>query len=85
MRLYLAEAPLQCREQTVEAGDIYMAQKGQYWLVICVNGNGASIVVYDKTGWPQSVQRYATSYIGSKQRVGKVELPTLEVEWDLNT
>jgi hypothetical protein len=41
-----------------------------------------SIVVYDKTGLPQSVQRYARSYLSEKRLVGKVELPMLDVTWE---
>lgn len=81
MMLNLENEPLPLREAAVEAGQLYLSQKGMYWLVIAVNGNGASIVVYDRSGLPQSVQRYAVSYLREKTLVGRAELPTLDIEW----
>jgi hypothetical protein len=82
MILNMENLPLALYSGEVEAGNIYQSQKGQFWLVVCVNGNGVSIVVYDKTGLPQSVQRYARSYLSEKRLVGKVELPMLDVTWE---
>lgn len=83
MFLNLANEPEQLREKQVTPGDIYMSQKGQYWLIVAEKNGRASIVVFDHTGLPTAVQTYGTAYIASnKQRVGTAVLPTLDVEWE---
>lgn len=82
MLLNMEGLPLPLQIGEIEAGQIYQSQKGQFWLVVCVNGNGCSIIVYDKSGMPQSVQRYARSYLAEKRLVGRVEVPVLNVEWE---
>jgi hypothetical protein len=83
--LNLQNEPCELKTQACEPGDLYMSSKGQYWLIVAVKNGRAALIVYDQNGIPTAVQTYGSSYIESnKRRVGRVEIPTLEVEWEPN-
>lgn len=85
MMLDLNNEPEALQDQAVEPGDLYLSQKGEYWLIVAEANGRAALVVYNRNGIPRAVQTYGTSYIANnKRRVGRVELPLLPVEWEPN-
>lgn len=87
LTLNLAGAPIEVmRTNYPEPGDVYSKAGGQagFWVVVATGNTGCYVLAFDLEGQVTGANRYGISYFrdNSHRRVGRVEVPSFNVEWD---
>jgi len=84
MNLNMTNIPQYATGREVEVGNLYLNQKGDYWLVVSVGPVSGDVHVlrYNRDGWVTGAMRYGTHYLRDKPLVGHVEMPLLNVIWE---
>lgn len=74
------------RSPSPEVGDVYSKAGGQpgFWVVVAVIPTSCIVMAFDMTGQVTGASRYGASYFrdNDHRRVGRVEIPTFNVEWE---
>jgi hypothetical protein len=87
LKLELGGAPPEVmRTNYPEPGDVYSKAGGQpgFWVVVAVTENATTVLAFDMEGQITGAQRYGIHYFRDNmhRRVGNVEIPMFNVEWD---
>ena len=83
-------APEAAFESVVQPGDIFKKAGGSpgFFMVVAISKNGmgemAHVVGYDTDGRPTSTASYGLHYFARNlvRRLGRAELPPLNVQWE---
>lgn len=89
LTLNISDAPPEVmRSDWPEPGDVYSKAGGQpgFWVVVSVTPNGSQccVLAFDMQGQVTGASRYGLHYFrdNSHRRVGRVEIPSFNVQWD---
>jgi len=87
MKLDLSGAPSSAIEnESPQVGDIYRKAGGPpgfWWVVSVCPNDDCYVLTFDRNGQVTGAQRYGASYLSRNdhRRVGRADLPPINVEW----
>lgn len=84
-KIDMTNAPQSMNEASIEPGDIYRVYGGsggpRFQVVVAISGNTAYMLVCRLSGDISGVTQCGLHYLDRREKIGRVDLPTLMPEW----
>lgn len=85
LKIDMTNAPLGLTDQSINPGDIYRVCGGgggpRFQVVVAISGHTAYLLVCHMSGEIRGVTQCGLHYLDRREKIGRIELPTLLPEW----